>query len=135
MMALMFTTHLHGPTGLYRTFSLYKPGSIFITPEAIFETLVYCLSSASLTELNSFLVLPPLVSLPLDSVSSEWPILVCLGPQEPHALAALTPATALGIVGPPQLHFLIRLPTLHLPLPVPRELSERWDIRKSYPLW
>lgn len=54
--------------------------------------LVHCLSSVGLTELNSFLVLPPL----LHSVSSNWPILVCLGPQEPRALEALCPSDSLG---------------------------------------
>lgn len=39
--------------------------------------------SAVLTEINYFLVPPPLDSLPLDFVTSEWLSLVCLGPS-PH---------------------------------------------------
>ena len=86
---------------LYPTFSLYKPGSIFGTVETILfycgdlilfgtvETLFYCLPSASLTEINSFLVPPPVISLSLDFVSDEWPNLVCLGPLEPRAFVPL----------------------------------------------
>ena len=39
-----------------------------------------------LTEINSFLVSPLFISLPLDFVSDEWPNLVYLGFLEPGAL-------------------------------------------------
>lgn len=42
--------HLHVPTDLSRTFSLYKPESIFVTWEAIFGMLAPCLSSVGLTD-------------------------------------------------------------------------------------
>jgi len=80
------------PTHLCHTFSLYKPGSIFSILETIFEMLVHCLPGVGLTEINSFLVSPLLVSLPLDSVSREWVNLVCLGIPETGALAPLHPS-------------------------------------------
>lgn len=57
--------------------------------EIIFETLVACLLGVVLTEIDSFLVLPPFISLPLDFVSSEWLSPVCLGTpsHQPGALA------------------------------------------------
>ena len=53
--------------------------------------VVCCLPSVGITEINSFLVLSPLVSLPLDFVSGEWPNVVCLEAPEPGALAPLCP--------------------------------------------
>ena len=72
-MDLTFNAHLHVSTHLCPTFSLPKPGSIFDTLETVFELLVYCLPVVGLTEINPFLTYPPLVSLPLDFVSFEWP--------------------------------------------------------------
>ena len=69
MADLTFTARLHIPTDLCPTFSSYKPGSVFGTLETVFETLVHSLPGAGLAEINSFLVSPLLVSLPLDFVS------------------------------------------------------------------
>ena len=55
--------------------------------ETVLETLVCCLPSVALTEINSFLVSLPLVSLLLDFIRSKWPHLICLGSQEPGALS------------------------------------------------
>ena len=92
MIHLTFATHLDVPTDLCPTFCLYKPSSIFGTLDTIFETLVHCLPGVGLTDINSFLVLPPLVSWPLDFVRGEWPNLVFGGPLEPGALASLGPS-------------------------------------------
>ena len=78
---LTLPAHQQGPTDPCATFSLHKPGSVFSTLKTFFETLVHCLPSVDLTEINSFLVSPVLVPLPLGFVSSEWQNLVCLGPQ------------------------------------------------------
>lgn len=69
MIDLTFAAHLQVPTYLCPTFSLCKPGSIFSTLETASETLAHYLLGVGLTEINSFLVLPPLPSLPLDFVS------------------------------------------------------------------
>ena len=66
------TGHLHIPPHLCLTLSLCKPGSIFSTWETVFETLVHCLLSAGITEINSFLISPSFVSLPLDFASGRW---------------------------------------------------------------
>jgi len=92
MIDLTFTAHLHVPADLCPTFSLYKPGSIFSTLETAFGSLVPSFPSVGLTEINSFLVSPPLLSLPLNFVSGEWQSLVCLGPPEPGALVPLFPS-------------------------------------------
>lgn len=47
------------------------------------------LSGVGLTDINSFLVSPSLVSLPSDFVSSEWPNLLCLGPPRAGCLVPL----------------------------------------------
>ena len=60
----------------------------------IFEALVGCLPGVGLTEINSFPVSPPLVSLPLGFVSVQWPNLVGLGLPEPGALALLCSAAS-----------------------------------------
>lgn len=88
MINLTFTAHLHIPTDLGHTFSLYKSGSIFSTLETA-ERIICCLPRVDLTEINSFLVSPPLVSLPLDFVRWEWLHLVCMGSLEPGAPAHL----------------------------------------------
>ena len=64
MIHLTFTAHLHIVTKPCPTFSLYEPRSIFSTLETIFgEMLVCCcLPSVGLTEINPFLLSPPLVS-------------------------------------------------------------------------
>lgn len=66
-------------TNMYSTFSSYEFRSISCTWETIFETLVCCLPGVDLTEINSFLVSPPLFSQTLDFVSCEWMNLVCVG--------------------------------------------------------
>ena len=63
---LTLTTQQHLPTDLCPTFSLYKPGSIFSTLETVFETLDRGIPGVGSTEINPFLVAPPLISLPLD---------------------------------------------------------------------
>lgn len=88
---LTFTAHLHAPTHFCPIFSLHKPAGIFSTWETVFETLVWCLSGVGLSEINFFLILLPLISSPLDFVSSKWPDLVCLGAPETGALALLAP--------------------------------------------
>lgn len=57
---------MHVPTSLCSTFFLYELRSILSTLKTVLGTLVHSLSSAGLTEINSFPVAPPLVSLPLD---------------------------------------------------------------------
>lgn len=86
VISLTSTTHPHVPLS---HISLRKPGSIFNILETVFETLVCCLPSSGLTEVNPF-VFPPLSSLPMDFVRSKWPD--CLGPLEPHALVPLSPS-------------------------------------------
>ena len=72
--------NLHSPPAgthnLCLTFSFYKPGGIFSVLEMVFEKLVYSLPGVGFTEINSFLVSPWLVSLPVDFVSQEWLSLV-----------------------------------------------------------
>lgn len=53
--------------------------------------LVLCLRGVDLIEINSFPVSPSLISLPWDSVSSEWPRLVCLGAPGSGACTPLRP--------------------------------------------
>lgn len=86
MVHLTFTAHLHGPTDLCPSFSFYKPGKIFGTLETIFEILAHCLLGIGLTEINSFLVSQPLMSLPLDFASGQWSNVVCLEPQPDNVL-------------------------------------------------
>ena len=86
MFRLTFTAHLQAPTDLCPTLSFYKPTSIFSTLESVFETLAHCLPGGGLTEINPFLVLPPLVSLPLDFISGEWLNLVCSGTPAPRVI-------------------------------------------------
>lgn len=86
MINLIFSVQLHVPIDFGPTFFLYKPISIFSILEVAFSML-FCFPSVGLTEVNSFLVSPPLVSLPLDFVNGEWPNLLCLRPLEPDALA------------------------------------------------
>lgn len=68
---------------------LIQPANNFSTWETVFETLVPCLPGVgvSLSEINSFHVPPPPVSLPLDFVSGEWPNLVYLEDLAPRVLA------------------------------------------------
>lgn len=42
--------------------------NLFSTLETVFEVQVGCLPDISLTEINSFFVSPPLISLPLDFI-------------------------------------------------------------------
>lgn len=86
---LTFTTQLHVPTNICPACSLYKFSDIFGTLVTAFGTLVCCLLSVGLTEVNSFLVSPPLLSL--DFVNIKWLNLVCLGTLEPGAFAPLGP--------------------------------------------
>ena len=73
MKGLTFTARLQVPTHLRPTCSLYKPASVFSTWETVFETLVPVPGvGVSLSEINSFHVPPPPVSLPLDFVSNKW---------------------------------------------------------------
>lgn len=46
------------PRDLCRTFSLYKPRSMFSTLETVFETLIHCLPGVRVTEINSFTSTP-----------------------------------------------------------------------------
>ena len=71
------STYLPIRTHLCPAFSLYKPRGIFSTLETVFEMLIN-FPSVGLPEINSFLVSPPLVSLPLDFVSQEWLNPFCL---------------------------------------------------------
>lgn len=61
--------------------------------ETAFETLVLCLPSAGLAEINPFPVSLLLVSLPADFISHKRPNLRG-GPPEPPALAPLRPSYA-----------------------------------------
>ena len=93
-MDLTCPAHLPVPTDLCPTFSLHKAARIFVTLETVFEMLVCCLPDVSLTEINPFLLLPPLISLPLDSVRGEGPSLACLGHRSqvlvhPYALVTI----------------------------------------------
>lgn len=56
------------------------------------EMLVCWPPSGGLGEINSFLVSPHLVSLPLDFVRGEQLNLICLGTLEPGALIPLGPS-------------------------------------------
>lgn len=94
---LIFSALLHVPTYLHLIFSLYTPGSTFGTLETAFGTQAHYLPGAGLTEINPFLILPPLLSLPLDFVSGEWPKLICLGPVEPGALVPLGPSNIFNV--------------------------------------
>lgn len=80
------TAHLRVPTNLWSTFFFCELRSIFSTLKNIFEMLVHCLPSVGPTEINSFVVSPPLVSLPLDFISSKWPNLISLGPLQPGTI-------------------------------------------------
>lgn len=78
VIGLAFTVHLHVPTDLCRTFVLCKP-TVFEVTGVVFS------------EINPFLVSPPLISLPLAFVWGKWSNLVCLGLPEPPTLALLCP--------------------------------------------
>lgn len=60
--------------------------------ETVFERLIRCLPGVGLTEMNAFLVSPPLVSLPLGFVRGKRQKLVCLGPTGPGALEPWGPS-------------------------------------------
>lgn len=60
MTDLTFTAYLHYPPIFSPLFPLHKLGRIFGTLEIVFETLVRCLLSVGLAEINSFLVSLPL---------------------------------------------------------------------------
>lgn len=66
MINLTFTNQMQVPTKLYPTFFLYKPGGISSILETAFELLVCFFPRVGLIKIHSFLVSPPLVSLPLD---------------------------------------------------------------------
>lgn len=70
---------------------LYKPGSVFSPLETIFGISVCWLPSVGLTETNSFLVSPPVVSLSLDFFGDERRTLVGVGLPAP-AGCPCTPA-------------------------------------------
>ena len=89
MTDLTFTAHLHIPSNFVSHFP-YINLEVFPAPWTGCVTLVHCCPSAGLTEIHSFLVSPPLVSLPLDFVSVAKPGL--FGAPEPGALAPLYPA-------------------------------------------
>ena len=86
---LTFTACLHVPTDLCPTFSFYTPRRIFSTSETGFEMLGHCRPGVGLAKINSFLVLPPLISLPFSFVGSKWPNLIWLGSLESGALGPL----------------------------------------------
>lgn len=65
------SAHLHGRTDLGPSLASCEPGSVFGTLETVLGMLVCRLPSAGLAEINSFLMSPPLSSLPLDFFSSE----------------------------------------------------------------
>ena len=78
---LTFPAHLHVPTGRGPAVSFYINRKLFSALlETVFETRVYCLPGVGLTEINSFLVSPPLVTLPLAFVTGEWWKQVYSGP-------------------------------------------------------
>lgn len=56
-----------------------------------FGTLVCCLRDAGLPEINSFLVPPLFISLPMDLLSASGQTWARLGPQSPGALGPCAP--------------------------------------------
>ena len=92
MIGPTFAAHLHVPTNLRPAFALFKLGCVLSTLETVSVTFVRCLPGIGLTEMNSFLVSPPLLSLPLDFPRGEWSNQVCLGSPEPAAFPPLHPS-------------------------------------------
>lgn len=82
------TVHLHVPTDLCPTLSLYKPGSFFSILEIVFGSLILYLPSCSLTEINPFLI-SQCWSLCLRIYQQWWLNPVCLGLLDLAALAPL----------------------------------------------
>lgn len=64
MIDLTRTAHPHVPTNLCPTFALYEPGHLFSSLGTVFDMSVRCLPGVGLTEINSFPMSPPLISLP-----------------------------------------------------------------------
>lgn len=77
-------------THLCSTFFL---APIFGILETVFEMLVHRLPDAGLSEINSFLVSPPVDFLPLDFVSCEPPVRCLRTPEHPCAPATISTAT------------------------------------------
>lgn len=97
VMDLTFTAHLYTLTNLGSTLSFINLG-VFSAPWRQSLNIPSPLSSGvGFTEINPFLVSPPHVSLPLDSVSGKWLDMFYLGPLEPGALAPLCPSCSPGL--------------------------------------
>lgn len=87
---LTFTAHQHLPTNLVPHFPCINQGEFSALWRQVFEALVHYLPSVGFTEVNSFLVSPLLISLPLNFVNGEWLNLIYF--RTPRSRCCCTPA-------------------------------------------